>query len=94
MKLLKVNPFTRDLHEFWRSNISRYLNIDSSYLSSIHYVNETPKRFYLKEAFRAYLDFFVGADKTDHILLQQILNDSEQNLDNANIALNEINIIE
>ncbi|MEQ8362021.1 MAG: hypothetical protein RH948_04075 [Cyclobacteriaceae bacterium] len=94
MKILKENPLTRELHKFWRSKISKELNIDSSYLSSIHYVNETPKRFYLKEAFKAYLDFLVVADKTDHVLLQKVLNDSEQNLDNANNALNEINNIQ
>lgn len=94
MKILKENPLTRELHKFWRSKISTDLNIDSSYLSSIHYVNETPKRFYLKEAFRAYLNFLTVADKTDSILLQKVLSASEQNLDNANNALNEINNIQ
>lgn len=90
MKALRQNPLTYRLHDYWRLKIEKELGINPTFLSTINYISSGPKKFYSKVAYDAYLGFLLSSDKEDGNLLVSILNEYEQNLDNANSILNEL----
>lgn len=91
MKTLKENPITRELHQFWRDEIKQTLNISTSFLSPIKYVESTPQKFYCRHAFDAYSQFLNKVVASDPKLLNKLLNEHEQELSLANITIEEIN---
>lgn len=95
--LIKSNPATAQLHDDWRKRIKAEfseVNFSNStdYLCIINYLDNSPQRFYSKEAFNKYLLFLEETKLNDPILLGDILKESESLLSVSNKILSEINI--
>jgi hypothetical protein len=94
--ILESHPATAPLHKHWEDLIkSEFVTIDfsdsSDYLSIIQYLDSTPQKFYLKEAFLKYYQFLIQSRNEDPELLASILTLSESLLSLSNKILTEVN---
>ena len=91
MKVLRENPLTKNLHEFWRAEILTNLGFESSFLFPIKYVRSVPHSLYSRKAFKAYLGFLENASSSDSKLLFNVINNLESAVGRANALINEVN---
>lgn len=91
MKVLRENPLTKNLHEFWRAEILKNLGLESSFLFPIKYIRSVPHSFYSREAFKAYIGFLENASRSDSTLLFSVINNLESAIGRANTLINEVN---
>jgi hypothetical protein len=91
MKALKENPITKELHNLWRDEIRERLNVTTSFLSPIKYVETSPQKFYCRRAFEEYSHFLNNGATENPRLLWKLLEDHEQEISRANLIIEEIN---
>ena len=90
------NPATLELHAFVIKRINeefQYINFPSNtnYLSIVNYINESPEKFYSKEIYKKYFDFFEKHKIQEPKVLANILIDIEPQLNISNRTLIDIN---
>ena len=90
------NPATLELHAFVIKRINeefQYINFPSNtnYLSIVNYINESPEKFYSKEIYKKYFDFFEKHKIQEPKVLADILIDIEPQLNISNRTLIDIN---
>ncbi len=87
--LIRNNPATAQLHEEWRERLFKeFPGTDFSkcmdYLSLINYLDQSPQKYYSKEAYAQYLNELERIKRIDPKILAAILSDTESLLSIAN----------
>lgn len=90
------HPITKEVHRFWRSKIkAEFSYVDFSttenYLSLIKYINESPEKFYSREAFATYSTFLDDLSKINPELLRDLLKEYSGEINISNKSLFEVN---
>ena len=89
--ILLDNPLTRETHQRWRTQIERQFGPGLNYLSLVHYLNSSPKKYFNSHHFELYLTFLNKALNENSAVLLEVLNECESALNIGDTVLSEIN---
>src|SRR5688572_23579277 len=89
--ILEDNPLTRETHQRWQTKIEREFGHELNYLSLIHYLESSPRKYYNREHFDLYLGFLNKEMGNNSSVLLELLNESESAVSIGNTILAEIN---
>jgi hypothetical protein len=89
--ILSDNPLTRETHQRWKTKIEREFGHELNYLSLIHYLESSPRKYYNREHFDLYLGFLNKEMGNNSSVLLELLNECESALSIGNTILAEIN---
>ncbi|MEO9806673.1 MAG: hypothetical protein ABJF04_25660 [Reichenbachiella sp.] len=89
------NPITKVLHDSWCQKINeRFPELqfsDNNTLSFVDYIENSPQKFYSKEAYQFYLNILTDLKVSNSELLKQFMIENQNSINRATTSLDEVN---